>query len=163
MSYFAFFGQNKICLWLFFDVLPRNRVRDTYCMAAASEIPVEILLRRRTTATLSFLWWDGGKLEWLLKEIRSPKENCRLSREPFLMLWFFVEAPCNTNLAIRMYWELNLSILRRMLIHICHYSLKKLCYKDKNFITKISLLHISIVFLSLFSDNWNFNYLRNTI
>lgn len=72
-----------------------------------------------------------GKFEWLLKEIRSPKENCRLSREPFFMLWFFVEIPWNTNLAIRMYWELNLSILRRILTYICHYSSKNYAIKVK--------------------------------
>jgi len=42
-----------------------------------------------------------GKLEWLLKEIRSPKENCRLSREAFLMFWFFVESLWNMNPKIR--------------------------------------------------------------
>jgi len=29
-------------------------------MAAATETPVEISFRQRTTATLSFPWWDRG-------------------------------------------------------------------------------------------------------
>lgn len=83
------------CPSLFFDVLPRNGWRNTYCMAAATETPVEISLRRRAMATLSFSrWWrHERKLEWLLKEIRSPKENWRLSREAFLILRFFVGDP----------------------------------------------------------------------
>lgn len=103
MSYFAL-GRNEKLSWfsLSFDVVSRRNWKDTYCSCnrdtrwdfASSEnndnVVFSVMEQRHEE-----------KLEWLLKEIRSPKENCKLSREAFLMFWFFVGSSWNTNPTIR--------------------------------------------------------------
>lgn len=89
----------------------RGKARDTYCSTAATETTRWDFASSENNGNVVFFVMGRrheGKLEWLLKEIRSPKENCRLSREAFLMFWFFVRFLWNTNPTMRIWvvWSL---------------------------------------------------------